>query len=333
MNVNKLFSRLPLPAENRMPGFAGATGSVNTAPLTRAELLGKVVAVQFWTYTCINWLRTLPYIRAWADAYADHGLVVLGVHTPEFGVEHDGDNVRRAVRHMGIEYPVAIDNDYAVWNAFANRYWPALYLVDARGVIRHHEFGEGEYERSERIIQQLLADAGVDDVRRELVSVAGHGIEQAADWHSLQTPETYVGFERAERFASSGGIRYDEPAVYEVPERLHANQWALGGKWTIGREAAALHQAGGRIAYRFHARDLNLVMGPTRRATSVRFRVRVDGEPPGAAHGIDTDDEGGGTVSDPRLYQLVRQPGAVIDRTVEVEFVDPGLDVYVFTFG
>ncbi len=243
------------------------------AAAVRGGLRGKVVLVEFWTYTCINWLRTLPYVRAWAEKYKDHGLVVIGVHTPEFAFEKDLDNVRRAVKDMRVDYPVAVDNDYAVWRAFKNQYWPALYFVDAQGRIRHHHFGEGEYEQSERVIQQLLAEAGAGGVGQELVSVDAGGIEVAADWGSLKSPENYVGYERTENFASPGGAAPDKRRIYAVPAQLSLNQWALSGDWTVGRQATVLNTADGRIAYRFHARDLHLVMGPAARGTPVRFRV------------------------------------------------------------
>jgi thiol-disulfide isomerase/thioredoxin len=322
-----------LPDEGELPSLAGATGWLNSQPLTAAGLRGRVVLVNFWTYSCINWIRTLPYVRAWAERYRDRGLVVLGVHTPEFGFETDVDNVRRAAQDMRVGYPIALDSDYAVWEAFDNHYWPALYFVDADGQIRHHWFGEGEYEGSETVTRELLASSGADVSDQELVSVAPQGVEAAADWANLDTQETYVGYARAERFASPGGAVWDERRLHSNPQQLQTNEWALAGEWTVGREAAVLNDRDGEISFRFHARDLNVVMGPSQRAKPVRFRVRIDGEPPGPAHGIDTDDQGGGTVTGPRMYQLVRQPGAVIDRTVEIEFLDPGLDAYVFTFG
>jgi thiol-disulfide isomerase/thioredoxin len=315
-----------------MPSFAGATDWLNTKPLAPDDVHGKVVAVDFWTYTCINWLRTLPYLRAWASAYAASGLVVVGVHTPEFGVEHDLDNVRRAVRDMGIEYAVAVDNDYAVWNAFANQYWPALYIVDAEGHIRHHQFGEGGYERADRVIRQLLTDAGASNLPAE-PSVEPGGIELAADWHSLRSPETYVGFARSERFASPEDIALDEPRVYTVPSRLHLNEWALAGEWTVGREEAVSTQAHGRIVYRFHARDLNLILEPPPGQAAARFRVLLDGQAPGDAHGLDVDGEGEGVVREPRLYQLIRQHGHITERRFEVEVLDPGAAALCFTFG
>lgn len=316
-----------------MPSFEGATGWINSPPLTAASLRGKVVLVDFWTYTCINWLRTLPYVRAWEAKYRDKGLVVIGVHTPEFAVEHHAENVRRAVKQMKIEYPIVMDNDYAIWRAFHNQYWPALYFVDAQGRIRHHQFGEGEYEESERAIQQLLTEVGVGGVSHDLVSVVGEGAEAPADWVNLKSPENYVGYERAENFASPGGAVWDRPHVYTSPARLRGKYWGLSGDWTVKAKSIVLNQAGGRIVYRFHARDLHLVMGPATPGTSVRFRVRVDGQAPGIAHGGDVDDRGNGTANEPRLYQLVRQPKPVTERLFEIEFLDAGVEALAFTFG
>jgi thiol-disulfide isomerase/thioredoxin len=322
-----------LPVEGEFPSLGSATGWLNSPPLTTAGLRGKVVLIDFWTYTCINWLRTLPYVRAWAGKYQDQGLIVIGVHSPEFGFEKDPANVRRAAEDMRVGFPIAIDSDHGVWNAFENQYWPALYFIDARGRIRHHQFGEGGYEQSERVIQQLLAEAGHAGVAGDLVSVDGRGAEAAADWSSLKSPENYLGHDRTENFASPGGSSLGRRRVYAVPARLTLNHWALLGEWTMERTFAALNNAGGRIAYRFHARDLHLVMGPAARGAAVRFRVRIDGQPPGAAHGIDIDDQGNGTVSEQRLYQLIRQPGAIADRLFEIEFLDPGVEAFAFTFG
>jgi thiol-disulfide isomerase/thioredoxin len=322
-----------LPIEGELPSLGGATGWLNSRPLTAAGLRGKVVLIDFWTYTCINWLRQLPYVRAWAEKYKDQGLVVIGVHTPEFAFERDVDNVRRAAKDMRVDYPVAIDNDYTIWRAFNNSYWPALYFVDAQGHIRHHQFGEGAYEESEMIIQQLLEEAGNSGMGHDLVSVDARGAEAAADWGSLRSPENYLGYERTENFASPGGAVLDEPRVYEAPARLRLNHWALSGDWTIEQQATVLNEANGRIAYHFHARDLHLVMGPAARGTSVRFRVFIDGQPPGAAHGIDVDDQGNGTVSEQRLYQLIRQPKPIADRLLEIEFLDSGVEARAFTFG
>jgi thiol-disulfide isomerase/thioredoxin len=322
-----------LPVEGRLPSFDGATEWLNSPPLAATDLRGKIILVNFWTYTCINWLRQLPYLRAWAGKYADHRLVVIGVHSPEFGFEHDLANVRRAVRDMRIEYPVAVDNDYAVWSAFANHYWPALYFADAQGRIRHHHFGEGEYQQSEMVIQQLLVEARSTDHDHEIEWVDAFGVEAPADWATLRSPENYTGYERTGSFASPGGAVPGNRHAYKIPAQLRLNHWAMSGDWTMEEQAAALNEAGGQIAYRFHARDVHLVMGPAAPCTSVRFHVRIDGQPPGAAHGADVDDEGIGTVTGQRLYQLIRQPGPVTDRTFEVTFLDPGAQVYAFTFG
>ena len=322
-----------LPVEGSLPSLAGATQWLNSPPLTPAALRGKVVLVDFWTYTCINWLRTLPYLRAWAERYQQHGLVVLGVHTPEFDVEHDLDNVRRAVKELRVHYPVAVDNDYTIWSAFDNHYWPALYLVDAQGKIRHHRFGEGGYEESEMILQQLLAEAGSGAIGQQLVSVDPTGVEAAADWDSLRSPENYLGYQRTENFTSADGAVLDTPHVYALPTRLRLNQWALTGDWAVKQQAIVLNAPDGGIVYRFHARDLHLVMGPATPGTPVRFRVLLDGQPPAAAHGTDVDEAGDGTVTRPRLYQLIRQPGPITERTFEITFLDPGVQAYAFTFG
>ena len=306
---------------------------LNSPPLAPSALRGKVVLIDFWTYTCINWRRTLPYVRAWAEKYKDQGLVVIGVHAPEFSFEKNLNNVRWAVKDMRIEHPVAVDNDHVIWRSFRNRYWPALYFIDAQGRVRHHHFGEGSYEQSEMIIQALLREAGSANVSREPVLVDASGIEVAADWGNLKSPENYVGFERTEHFASPGGAMPDKPRVYELPMRLRLNEWALSGDWTVKRETAALNKPNGRIAYRFHARDLHLVMGPATPGASVRFRVLIDGQPPGTAHGTDVDEQGYGTVAEQRLYQLIRQPKPIADRHFEVEFLGPGVEVFAFTFG
>src|SRR5271165_2287783 len=313
-------AEIRLPVEGEFPSLGGATGWLNSTPLTPGGLRGKVVLIDFWTYTCINWLRTLPYVRAWAEKYKDQGLVVIGVHTPEFAFEKNIDNVRWAAKDMGISYPIALDSDYAVWHAFANEYWPALYFIDAKGQIRHHQFGEGEYEQSERVIQQLLGEAGFRGIGHDLVSVDARGLEAAAAWGDLQSPENYVGYERTRNFASPSGAISDKAHVYAAPAQLKLNHWALSGEWTIRQHLARLEQPNGRIAYRFHARDLNLVMGPAAQGTSVRFRVLVDGHAPGAAHGIDVDDQGNGTVSEQRVYQLIRQSQPISDRRFEIEF-------------
>ena len=320
-----------LPVEGELPSFDGATAWLNSEPLTPAGLRGKVVLVDFWTYTCVNWLRQLPYVRAWAGKYSG-GLAVIGVHTPEFSFEHNIDNVRQAAQGMRITYPVATDNDYAVWGAFGNHYWPALYFADAQGRIRHHHFGEGEYGQSEMVIQQLLAEAGSTGASMELVSVDPSGLEVAADWASLRSPENYTGYERTENFASPGGARPGTPHDYTIPERLGLNQWALSGDWTMEAEATTLNAADGQITCRFHARDLNLVMGPAPGA-SLRFRVGIDGRPPGEDHGTDTDADGNGTLSQQRVYQLIRQRGPITERTCEITFSDPGAQAFCFTFG
>jgi thiol-disulfide isomerase/thioredoxin len=331
MDLSRL--TVDLRSEGRLPPFSGATGWLNSPPLTTDELGGKVVLVDFWTYTCINWLRTLGYVRAWSEKYADHGLVVVGVHTPEFPFERDVDNVRQAVEDMRVEYPVALDSDYAIWEAFSNQYWPAVYIADAEGRIRHHHFGEGGYEECERIVQQLLREAGGDGIPDDLVSVADDGFEAQADWSNLESPETYLGYGQAQNFASPGGAGRNEPRTYVVPDPLRLNQWALSGDWTVERGPCVLNRADGRIAFRFHARDVNLVMGPRTRGTSVPFRVLVDGQPPGASHGIDIDEGGHGTLSQQRLHQLIRERGSITDRTFEITFLAPGVEAYAFTFG
>jgi thiol-disulfide isomerase/thioredoxin len=310
----------------RMPSLGGATGWLNSEPLGPAELRGHIVLVDFWTLTCINWLRTEPYIRAWSQAYRDDGLIVIGVHTPEFSFEHDLERVREATKDMAIDYPVAADNDYAIWSAFDNNYWPALYFVDAEGIIRDHHFGEGRYEQSERVIQRLLG------IERELVFVEGLGVEAEADWDNLRTPETYLGYERSDQFASPKGAALEERMAYELPERLRFNHWALSGEWTIGREKVMLDQAGGSIAYRFHARDAHLVLSPGAREP-IPFRVLLDGEAPGPSRGVDVDEDGNGLLLEGRLYSLVREHNAVRERTLEIRFLERGAEAYAFTFG
>ena len=308
-----------------MPPFAGAAEWLNSEPLGSAELRGHVVLVNFWTLTCINWLRHEPHVRAWSQAYRDDGLVVIGVHTPEFSFEHEIDRIRHAIGERAIDYPVVVDNDYETWSAFDNHYWPALYFIDAEGVIRDHHFGEGRYEQSERIIQRLL------DVEREAVSVEGLGVEAAADWTHLQTPETYLGYGRSERFAPADGATL-EPHVYELPRQLEVNHWALAGDWTIGRESVVLDEAGGSIAFRFHARDVHLVLSAGAR-DKIPFRILLDGESPRASAGVDVDEEGNGVLRGGRLYQLVRQHGGVRERTLEIIFHESGARAYAFTFG
>jgi thiol-disulfide isomerase/thioredoxin len=326
-------ARVQLPTEGELPSLGGATEWLNSPPLTAAGLRGKVVLIDVWTYTCINWLRTLPYIRAWAEKYKHRGLVVIGVHSPEFTFEKNVDNVRRAAKDMRVDYPIAIDSDFALWRALKNEYWPALYIVDAQGRVRHHQFGEGDYEQSERIIQQLLVEAGNSGIGHDLVSVDARGAEVSADWENLKSPENYVGYERTENFASPGSTTLDKGRVYAAPAHLRLNQWALSGDWTVQKQATVLNKPNGRIAYRFHARDLHLVMGPATRGAPVRFRVLIDGQPPGAAHGVDVDDQGNGTVTEQRLYQLIRQRQPIADRQFEIEFLDSGVEAFAFTFG
>lgn len=322
-----------LPVEGQLPSLAGATSWLNSEPLTPATLRGKVVLVDFWTYTCINWQRTQPYIRAWAEKYKDQGLVVIGVHTPEFNFEKNVDNIRPALKMFRVDYPVAVDSDHAIWNAFRNQYWPAVYIVDANGNIRHHQFGEGEYERTEAVIRQLLREAGYSGTGKDTVQVDARGSEVAADWENLRSPENYLGRERTDGFASPGSTRVGKSHSYVAPRSLTLNHWALSGDWTVNPGAIVLDKAGGRIAYRFHARDVHLVMGPSARGSTVRFRVLLDGRSPGPAHGIDVDEQGYGSVTEQRLYQLIRQPKPIADRLLEIEFLDPGVEGYAFTFG
>jgi thiol-disulfide isomerase/thioredoxin len=308
-----------------MPSLGGATEWLNCEPLGPAGLRGHVVLVNFWTLTCINWLRQVPHVRAWSHAYQDDGLIVIGVHTPEFSFEHEIDRVRQAAKERQIDYPVAVDNAYAVWSAFGNHYWPALYFIDADGVIRDYRFGEGRYEQSERVIQRLLG------IERELVTAEGHGVEAEADWDHLRTPEAYLGDGRSERFASPGGATFDR-RTYQLPERLRLNHWALAGEWTIGPENVMLDRTGGSIAYRFHARDAHLVLAPGANGP-IPFRVHLDGEAPGPSHGADVGEKGDGLLRDGRLYQLVRQHDTVRERTLEIMFREPGAQAYAFTFG
>ena len=310
----------------RMPSLGGATEWLGSELLGPAELRGHPVLLNFWTFTCINWLRQEPYVRAWSEAYRDDGLVVIGVHTPEFSFEHEIERVRQAVADRDIEYPVAVDNDYEIWNAFGNHYWPALYFVDADGTISDRHFGEGRYEESERVIQELLG------VERELVSVEGAGVEAEADWDNLRTPETYLGYARTVGFASPGGATFDERNGYELPERLRFGQWAIAGEWTIGREHIALERAGGSIAVRFEARDAHLVLNSEAREP-IPLRVLVDGEAPGRSHGVDVDGDGRGFLREGRMYQLVREHDTVRQRMLEIAFLQPGAEAYAFTFG
>jgi thiol-disulfide isomerase/thioredoxin len=312
-----------------MPSFARTTGWLNSRPLTPSDLRGRVVLADFWTYTCINWLRTLPYIRAWSEKYAADGLVVVGVHTPEFPFEADAVNVARMVNALSVDYPVAIDSGYGIWDDFANSYWPALYLADRDGVLRYEHFGEGRYEECERAIQDMLGMG-----KGDLVSVEGSGLEAPADWEQLDSPETYLGYGRGERFASPGGGARNGPHAYALPEALRLNHWALAGHWTIRQQAVVAAEPGGKLCYRFHARDVHLVLAPPSGDDGpVAFRVRLDGDAPGPSHGEDTDEEGNGYLSEPRLYQLIRQSGRIEDATFEISFSEPGAEAYAFTFG
>jgi len=318
---------------DELSSLGSATAWINTPALTEASLKGKVVLVQFWTFTCINWLRTLPYVRAWAEKYRKAGLVVIGVHAPEFVFERNLDNVRRSVTEMKVDYPVAVDNDFAIWRAFNNQYWPALYLLDGKGRVRHHHFGEGEYAETEKEIQQLLIEANARDVDRQIATVDGRGIEAAADFPDLRSTENYVGYERTEGFASPGGIASDRERTYALPNGLLLNQWGLVGDWTVHKGFIVLNQPNGRIAYHFHGRDLHLVMGPPKGTGAVRFRVRLDGQAPESSHGGDVDEQGMGVAKEQRLYQLIRQPKPIVDRVFEIEFLDKGLEAFSFTFG
>jgi cytochrome c biogenesis protein CcdA/thiol-disulfide isomerase/thioredoxin len=322
-----------LGVEGALPPLDGAVDWINSPPLTQQGLRGKVVLIDFWTYSCINCLRAIPYVKAWAEKYKDKGLVVIGVHTPEFAFEAKTDNVKRAVRDLKITYPVAVDSDFKIWRAFDNQYWPAHYFIDAQGRLRHHHFGEGEYAESERVIQQLLAEAGSKDVEKSVVSVSEQGALAAADEGNVKSPETYIGFMRAQNFVSPGPMIHEQDRVYTSPAAFELNQWALDGTWNVHDERAMLSAAGGKIVYRFHARDLHLVLGPGDDGKPVRFRVTVDGQPPGDDHGTDIDAKGDGTVTDQRLYQLVRQNGPIKDRTFQIEFLDPGVQAFAFTFG
>jgi cytochrome c biogenesis protein CcdA/thiol-disulfide isomerase/thioredoxin len=322
---------LNLPVEGRMPELAGATLWINSPPLTREALRGKVVLIDFWTYSCINCLRSIPYVKAWDERYRKDGLVIIGVHAPEFAFERDPGNVRKAVTDLGIRYPVALDNDYAIWRAFQNNYWPAHYFIDAEGRLRYHHYGEGDYEGSERVIRQLLTEAGHPPASPALANVKGQGAEAAAAMTQLRSPETYVGYARAARFVSPGGLVHDKANDYRS-EPLSLNQWSLAGRWTVGPQVAVAEGPGGRIAFRFHARDLHLVLGSAS-GRPMRFRVTLDGKAPGAAAGMDVNAAGEGQVTAHRLYQLIRQSGTIADRTFEIEFLDPGAQAFAFTFG
>ena len=322
----------PLPMEGTFPSLAGATQWLNSPPLTTESLRGKVVLVDFWTYSCINCIRALPYVRGWADKYKDHGLVVIGVHAPEFAFEKDPANVAKAIKDLGVDYPVALDNDYAIWKGFNNEYWPAHYFIDAQGQIRHHHFGEGEYRESEDVIRQLLAEAGQKNLPGGYVSDDHRGVEAAASNDPTRSPETYVGYARAMNFVG-GRVARDDARDYHAPASLAADQWSLDGRWTVHDENAQLEQAGGAIVYRFRGRDLHLVLGPAADGKPIRYRVSIDGKPPGADHGMDTDADGNGTITSQRLYQLVRQAHGSGERLFEIEFLDPGVQAYAFTFG
>jgi thiol-disulfide isomerase/thioredoxin len=322
-----------LPVEGHLPSFAGATGWLNSEPLTPEGLRGRVVLVDFLTYTCINWLRTAPYVKAWQAKYRDLGLTVIGVHTPEFGFEQNVDNVVAQLRSFGVEYPIAVDSNYGVWEAFANHFWPAIYIADAEGQIRYHHFGEGEYAMTEMVVQQLLLEAGAEGVDPDLAHVEPQGFEVAADWGTLRSPETYLGYGRSAGFASPEHARLNEPRTYPEPSRLGLNAWAPSGSWTLAQHAAVAGEPGARISFQFQARDVNLVMGPALRGTNVPFRVRLDGAAPGDAHGFDVDEAGNGTLAEQRLHQLIRQPGSIPERLVEIEFLAAGAEAYCFTFG
>jgi cytochrome c biogenesis protein CcdA len=332
-SVAAVHDSFAMPIEGDMPPLDGAVMWFNSPPLTRESLRGKVVLVDFWTYSCINCLRTLPYIKEWYRRYQDDGLVVIGVHSPEFAFEKNPDNVKRAIQELQIPYPVALDSNLAIWSAFNNQYWPAHYFVDADGHIRSHHFGEGDYEESEQILRRLLAERGARELPAMATSVQSQGIQAAADENDIQSPETYIGYERGEHFASQGGVKPDHPAVYTSPSMPTLNQWGLAGNWQVNDENAISIAPGARIVFRFHARDLHLVLGPGPGGKPVRFRVTIDGAAPGADHGVDTDESGAGRVTEQRLYQLVRQSGTIHDRTFTIEFLNPGVVAYSFTFG
>jgi thiol-disulfide isomerase/thioredoxin len=320
-------------ARSGLSSVVHATSWLNSRPITSSQLEGKVVLVNFWTYSCINWRRQLPYIRAWAEKYRNLGLLVVGVHSPEFSFEKNPENVRWATKDMDVTYPVVIDNDLSIWRAFDNNYWPALYLIDAKGRDRHHVFGEGQYDETEVLIQKLLSEAGASGIGRELVSPASKGAEAQADWRELKSGENYVGSARTQNFASPGGIKTGKAHTYSAAKWLAVNEWALTGNWTVGSEAIILNQPGGNILYRFHARDLHAVLGPAAPGKSIQFRLLIDGKPPGADHGVDVDEQGHGVVVQPRMYQLIRQQSHIADRQVTIEFLDSGVEAYSFTFG
>jgi thiol-disulfide isomerase/thioredoxin len=322
-----------LPVEGQLPSFDGATSWLNSDPLTPEGLRGRVVLVDFWTYTCVNWLRTLPYVRAWDAKYAAQGLTTIGVHTPEFDFERDLDNITAQARALRVPYSIAVDSAYGVWNAFDNHYWPAVYLADGQGRIRYHHFGEGEYAMTEMVIQQLLVEAGAKDLDPELVAVDPVGLEVAADYQTLRSPETYLGYGQATGMASPDGLQADEAYDYAPATSLGLNQWAPSGTWAISRRAATATAANARLAYRFQARDVNLVMGPAERGTAIPFRVSIDGQPATGAPGTDVAADGTGTVTQQRTHQLIRQPAPISERTLEIEFLEPGVELFCFTFG
>lgn len=310
-----------------------STGWINANPIKSTDLKGKVVLIEFCTYTCINWIRTIPYVRAWADKYKDQGLVVIGIHSPEFEFEKNFDNVRREIGTMNINFPIATDNNYAIWKAFDNAYWPAIYLVDANGRVRYHQFGEGNYEETGKMIQQLLNEAGSEKVEHGLIYVKGIGVESAPDWGNMRSPENYVGYERTENFSSPDGAELGISHAYTLPSKLELNQWALSGHWVFGNQSILLKKPNGRMVYRFYSRDLHLVMGSSDGEKTIRFRILMDGKPPGSAHGVDVDNHGYGTIRAQRLYQLIRQQTPIIEREFEIEFFDAGVEVFSFTFG
>jgi len=322
-----------LASEGTFPGLDGADGWLNSPPLTAAGLKGKVVLIDFWTYSCINCLRAIPYVEAWAQKYKDDGLVVIGVHTPEFAFEKDPANVQKALGDLNITYPVAIDSKYAIWNAFRNQYWPAHYFIDAEGTIRYHHFGEGKYDESEMVIQQLLRERNAGLKANGLVQINASGSQAAPDFSNVRSPETYLGYYRQRNYISPEPVLKDRPQSYTGPARLASNQWGLAGFWSVGGEQASLVKAPGKVVFRFHARDLHLVLGPGADGRPIRFKVRIDGATPGPDHGADIDEAGAGVVTEYRLYQLVRQKGAIQDRTFEIEFLDPGVQAFAFTFG
>lgn len=312
-----------MPTDTPLAALDHATGWINSPPLTAPRLRGNVVVIHFCTYTCINWLRSLPHVRAWSERYADYGLVTIGVHTPEFAFERLRGNVERAAHDLGVSYPIALDTEYAIWRGFSNHYWPALYVLDAQGQVRHHHVGAGDYDASETVIRQMLTDAGATGLSRP-PAVDARGVEIPADWDNVRSQETYLGSKRTARFTASDDA---------TPLRLDLNRWALSGAWTTTEDAVVLDEPDGKISYRFHARDLHLVMAPGATGRYVRFRVLIDGQPPGTDHGLDVDEQGRGLLETARLYQLIRQRNGVDSRTVEIAFLDPGARAYVFTFG